>query len=82
VIGAYIPGSITFDSILVGYYEGSDLMYAGRSRNGFARASRRTVFSNFEGLSIAKCPFRNLPQSGKCRCGEGLTAAEDIKRCR
>jgi hypothetical protein len=29
----------------------------------------------------SKCPFRNLPESGKGRWGEGLTA-EDIKRCR
>ena len=65
VIGGYIPGSATFDSILVGYYEGSDLMYAARIRNGFTPASRRTVFSNFEGLSISKCPFRNLPEWGK-----------------
>jgi ATP-dependent DNA ligase len=54
---------------------------AGRIRNGFAPASRRTVFSNFEGLSISKCPFRNLPESGNGRWGEGLTA-EDMKRCR
>src|SRR5208282_6942060 len=54
---------------------------AGRIRNGFAPASRRSVFSNFEGLSISKCPFRNLPESGKGRWGEGLTA-EDMKRCR
>ncbi len=81
VIGGYIPASTTFDSILVGYYEGSDLMYAGRIRNGFTPASRRTVFSNFAGLSISKCPFRNLPESGKGRSGEGLTA-EDMKKCR
>jgi ATP-dependent DNA ligase len=81
VIGGYIPASTTFDSILVGYHEGSDLMYAGRIRNGFTPASRRTVFSNFEGLSISKCPSRNLPESGKGRWGEGLTA-EDIKKCR
>jgi DNA ligase D-like protein (predicted ligase) len=81
VIGGYIPGSTTFDSILVGYYEGSDLMYAARIRNGFAPASRRTVFSKFEGLSISKCPFRNLPESRKGRWGEGLTA-EDMTRCR
>jgi ATP-dependent DNA ligase len=81
VIGGYIPGSTTFDSILVGYYERSDLMYAARIRNGFTSASRRTVFSKFEGLSIFKCPFRNLPESGKGRWGEGLTA-EDMKRCR
>jgi ATP-dependent DNA ligase len=36
VIGGYIPGSTTFDSSLVGYYEQSDLIYAGRIRNGFA----------------------------------------------
>ena len=33
------------------------------------------------GLPIPKCPFRNLPESGKGRWGEGLTA-EDMKRCR
>jgi ATP-dependent DNA ligase len=81
VIGGYILGSTTFDSILVGYYERSDLMYVGRIRNGFTPASRRTVFSKFEGLSISKCPFRNLPESGMGRWGEGLTA-EDMKRCR
>jgi bifunctional non-homologous end joining protein LigD len=56
-------------------------MYAGRIRNGFAPASRRTVFSKFEGLAISKCPFHNLPESGKGRWGEGLTA-EDMKKCR
>ncbi len=81
VIGGYIPASTTFDSILVGFYEGSDLMYAGRIRNGFTPASRRTVFSSFEGLSISKCPFVNLPESRKGRWGDGLTA-EDMKRCR
>jgi bifunctional non-homologous end joining protein LigD len=81
VIGGYIPGSAIFDSILVGYYEGSDLMYAGRIRNGFTSASRRTVFSNFERLSMNKCPFRNLPESRKGRWGDGLTAG-DMKKCR
>jgi DNA ligase D-like protein (predicted ligase) len=81
VIGGYIPSLASFDSILVGYYEGSDLIYAGRIRNGFTPASRRTVLSKFEGLSISKCQFRNLPESGKGRWGDGLTA-EDMKRCR
>lgn len=81
VIGGYIPGSTTFDSILVGYYEGSDLMYAARIRNGFAPASRRTVFSNFKGLSITECPFRNLPESSKGRWGDGLDAQE-MAKCR
>ncbi len=81
VIGGYLPASATFDSILVGYYEGRDLRYASRIRNGFTPASRRALFSNFEKLSISKSPFRNLPESGKGRWGEGLTA-EDMKKCR
>ena len=32
VIGGYVPASNTVDSLLVGYYEGRDLMYAGRIR--------------------------------------------------
>jgi ATP-dependent DNA ligase len=81
VIGGYVPSSSTFDSILVGYYQGRDLMYAARINNGFTPASRRALFANFDGLSIPKCPFRNLPESGKDRWGEGLTA-EDMKRFR
>src|SRR5271163_2280666 len=54
-------------------------------RAEFGTVSRRTrvgtVFSNFESLSISKCPFRNLPESGKGRWGDGLTAA-DMKKCR
>ena len=34
VIGGYIPGSTTFDSILVGYYEDRDLIYAGAFEPG------------------------------------------------
>jgi hypothetical protein len=47
-------------------------------RNGFAPASRRTVFSNFDGLSVSKSPFQNLPESGKGRWGEGLAAEEHV----
>ncbi|MGH7778478.1 MAG: hypothetical protein ACREQR_01450 [Candidatus Binataceae bacterium] len=70
-----------YDSILVGYYQERDLMYAARIRNGFTPASRRALFSNCDGLSISKCPFRNLPESSRGRWGEGLTG-EDMKRCR
>ena len=44
VIGGYIPGSTAFDSIVVGYYEGRDLMYA-RIWNGFTPALRVERFS-------------------------------------
>ena len=40
VIGGYFPGPHGFDSIIVGYYEGKNLMYVARTRNGFVPASR------------------------------------------
>jgi ATP dependent DNA ligase domain len=41
VIGGYIPGPHGFDSLIVGYYQGKDLLYVARVRNGFVPASRR-----------------------------------------
>jgi bifunctional non-homologous end joining protein LigD len=81
VVGGFIPASNTFDSILVGYYSGRDLMYASRIRSGFSRASRLSLFALFSKLLINKCPFRNLPDQGKGRWGEGLTV-EDMNKCR
>jgi DNA ligase D-like protein (predicted ligase) len=81
VIGGFVPSSNTFDSILVGYHEGSELRYAARIRSGFVPASRQRVFAQFRGLELAECPFVNLPERGKGRWGEGLMA-EDMKLCR
>jgi len=81
VIGGYVPASSTFDSLLVGYYEGRDLMYAGRIRAGLVAESRRALLSHFAGLSIEDCPFRNLPERTKGRWGEGITE-EDMAKCR
>src|SRR5580658_10127002 len=48
VIGGYVPSSSTFDSILVGYYEGRNLRYyAARIRAGFVPAHRQQVFAQF-----------------------------------
>jgi bifunctional non-homologous end joining protein LigD len=81
VIGGYIPAPNNFDSILVGYYEGENLLYAAKVRNGFVPATRRALFERFGGLERTSCPFRNLPKSKKGRWGEGLTA-EDMEKCR
>ena len=43
-------------------------------------ASRRQVFAKLKPLLIPKCPFANLPETHKGRCGEGLTAA-DMENC-
>jgi len=39
VIGGYVAGAHGVDSIIVGYYKGSELIYVARVRNGFVPAS-------------------------------------------
>jgi len=80
VIGGYVPGSHGLDSITVGYYQGDDLIYVARVRNGFVPASRRQVFERLRPLATPDCPFINLPEKHKGRWGDGLTA-EDMKKC-
>jgi bifunctional non-homologous end joining protein LigD len=80
VIGGFLPGAHGIDSIIVGYYQGDDLVYVARVRNGFVPASRRQVFARLGSLVTPQCPFANLPETHRSRWGEGLTA-EDMKKC-
>src|SRR5215469_3691836 len=80
VIGGYMPGPHGVDSVLVGYYKGADLIYVARVRNGLVPASRHQLFHRLRGLGIPECPFINLPERGKGRWGEGLTA-DVMKKC-
>ena len=74
VIGGYKPGSIGFDYLLVGYYDGKDLIFIGKIKNGFtppfvvrllraSKASKRTFV-----------PLRTFPEPKSARRGEALTA--------
>ena len=81
VIGGYTVGGTTFDAIIFGYYEGEQLMYAARTRNGFTPAIRPTLMRKFQGLETGECPFANLPELKVGRWSEGLTA-EKMKECR
>lgn len=74
VIGGYFPGPQGFDSIIVGYYQGKDLMYVARTRNGFVPASRRGVFAKLKDKVIPGCPFANLPETQPSRFGRELDA--------
>ena len=73
VIGGYIPRPHGFDSLIVGYYRGSDLVYVARVRNGFVPASRRQVFEKIRLLASPTMPFVNLPAGGQGRekCCQG-----------
>jgi ATP-dependent DNA ligase len=80
VIGGYIPGPHGFDSLIVGYYQGKDLIYVARVRNGFVPALRRRVFEKIRNLVSSIMPFVNLPDEHPSRWGENLTA-EKMKEC-
>jgi bifunctional non-homologous end joining protein LigD len=67
VIGGYTPpqGSrLYFGSLLVGYYEGKNLLFASGVGTGFNTRSLETLYKQFQKLRVDKCPFTNLPQRG------------------
>jgi ATP-dependent DNA ligase len=81
VIGGYFPNADALDSLLVGYYQGRDLMYAASVRAGIPSEFRRVLLHHFEELRIPRCPFANLPERTEGRWGEGLTAAKMAACC-
>jgi DNA ligase D-like protein (predicted ligase) len=81
VIGGYTVGTKTFDALIIGYYEGDELIYAARTRNGFTPATREQLFKKFRTLHTSACPFANLPETKSGRWGQGLTKAKMVN-CR
>lgn len=80
VVGGFFPGPHGIDSLVIGYYRGEDLVYAARTRNGFVPATRRMVYEKLKPLVTDKCPFVNLPETGRARWGEILDE-EKMKKC-
>ena len=80
IIGGYLPGPYTFDSLIVGHLENGKLMFVSKVRNGFTPALRMRVAKSFKGLETRKCPFANLPETKRSRFGQGLTA-KDMEKC-
>ena len=80
VIGGYTHGPKNVDALIFGYYKDGELLYAGRTRNGFTPIMRDHLHKRFGGLEISHCPFANLPEQKSGRWGLGLTA-EKMKDC-
>jgi DNA ligase D-like protein (predicted ligase) len=78
VIGGFTAGK-PFDALIVGYYDGADLKFVAKVRNGFVPHVRREVFKRLAGIATDKCPFTNLPE--KRRTMWALTA-DEMKECR
>ena len=77
VIGGYRPVGDAIDALLVGYYVGQDLRFAGKVRAGFVPNVRRQLFEKLRPLGTEQCPFSDLPSPpGSSRWGGGITADE------
>lgn len=76
VIGGYRPGTNGIDALLVGYYAGKELRFAGKVRAGFTSHLRRDVFAQLEPFRTARCPFADLPNSKTSHWGGGVTAEQ------
>jgi bifunctional non-homologous end joining protein LigD len=77
VIGGYRPVGDAIDALLVGYYAGKALRFAGKVRAGFVPNIRRQLFEKLKALRTEDCPFSDLPSPpGSSRWGGGVTAEE------
>ena len=75
VIGGYrSDGANGLDALLVGYYKGKELRFAGKVRAGLIPHVRREVLGKLKPLQVQECPFANLPDTDVGRWGGGITA--------
>ena len=81
VVGGFKPNAENFESLVVGYYEGRKLLFAGRVRAGLTPHSRAEIFRRIGADRIDACPFVDLPSSKSSHWGEGVTA-EDMRKLR
>jgi bifunctional non-homologous end joining protein LigD len=81
VIGGYTPSHLGLDALLVGFYHGKDLRFAGSVRAGLIPQTRREVHDKIKGLETDACPFVNLPDRRAGRWGQGITV-EKMRECR
>ena len=61
-------------------YEGEKLLFAGKVGTGFSDALLRKLYSQFNKITRASCPFANLPVPRGNKWGQGITASE-MKLC-
>ena len=62
-----------FDALIVGQYEGADLIYKEKVRFGFDDAMKGRLLSVMEPFSVPECPFRNPSRAAPKRCARSST---------
>ena len=68
VIGGYTLSdkkTSGISSLLLGIYEGEELVYAGRAGTGFTQRSMKDLVEKFEGLKRDAAPFKSAPEPKK-----------------
>src|SRR6266436_3131178 len=76
VIGGYTPPQGArkyFGAILVGYYDGGDLVFAGKVGTGFTAKSLARLHKKFQGERRTDCPFVDLPSKQNGEWVLGIT---------
>src|SRR5688572_17552199 len=76
VIGGFKPNADSFESVLVGYYDGRRLLYASKVRAGLTPHARAEILRRITPDLVTLCPFANLPIERSGHWGEGITAED------
>ena len=76
VVGGFKPDGRSFDSLVVGYFDGKRLLSAGKVRSGFTPHLRQEIAARLAGLEVSRCPFANLPSTSSGHWGSGITEAD------
>jgi bifunctional non-homologous end joining protein LigD len=80
VVGGYKLNGRSIESVVVGIYDAQRLLFAAQVRNGFTPHLRAELRQRLTPLTIARCPFANLPNSaGRSHWGSGITAEDMAK---
>jgi len=76
VIGGYRPATAGLELLLVGFFENSKFLFAGKVRQGLNRWNRAAMFKRLKSLRVRHSPFVNLPNSRSDHFGESVTKEE------
>jgi bifunctional non-homologous end joining protein LigD len=64
VVGGYAPSTVlprAIGALVAGYYDGGNLVYAGRIGTGYTQAMARDLWKRLHPLEIAAPPFDRIP---------------------
>ena len=79
VIGGYSETDdrrTSIGSVIVGFYEKNQLLFAGRVSEGLIPRLAKKLHSRFKKIACGSCPFPNLPLSNGSEREQSLTAEE------